>query len=545
MFRAALLSLLLLPVAGLAEESAQAPIPVGLTDSVEVRVVNVEAVVTDRDGVRVHGLGPDDFRLLVDGEEVPIDYFTEIRGGEALAGAAEGVETAPSVMPGEPLGTNFLIFVDEFFTVPADRRQVLRSLESELDLLGPADRVAVVAWNGRELEMLSTWTDSRAELERILALALERPSYGLQRLAEERQFLLTRNSALLQARRNSPFGSLQLEVDERFYADLLVGQLERASQAAAATLRGFGSPPGRRVMLLLGGSWPYEPVQYVAGSRFRPVVESGIADGREIFAPLAETANLLGYTLYPVDVPGLEAGTGIEASSRSPIVARVDAELGHNREREVHYTFETLARKTGGRALLNGSRGHAFAGAVDDTRSFYWLGFTPEWAGDDERHEIRVELARPDLRVRSRDGFSDLSRSTQLAMAVESAVLFGNPASLDPLEIRIGRAEKSGWGKVEVPLEITIPLDRITVLEGPDGYRASLEIHLAALDSGGAMADIPPIPFAFISEQAPAAGDSISFETRLKMRRADHDLVVAVYDRTGGRMLSGAAEVGL
>ena len=47
----------------------------------DVRVVNVEVVVTDRKGNRVQGLHPDDFSLLVDGEETSIDYFSEIAAG--------------------------------------------------------------------------------------------------------------------------------------------------------------------------------------------------------------------------------------------------------------------------------------------------------------------------------------------------------------------------------------------------------------------------------------------------------------------------------
>ena len=43
----------------------------------------VEAVVTDRQGNRVTGLKPGDFRLEVDGKAVPIEYFNEVRGGQA------------------------------------------------------------------------------------------------------------------------------------------------------------------------------------------------------------------------------------------------------------------------------------------------------------------------------------------------------------------------------------------------------------------------------------------------------------------------------
>ena len=50
---------------------------------IEVRVVNVEVVVTDRDGNRVSGLGPADFRLTVDGNtlknEERIDMKRRIR----------------------------------------------------------------------------------------------------------------------------------------------------------------------------------------------------------------------------------------------------------------------------------------------------------------------------------------------------------------------------------------------------------------------------------------------------------------------------------
>ena len=53
-------------------------------ESIDVRVVNVEAVVTDRSGKRVTGLKPGDFRLRVDGKELPIEYFTEVHDGNAL-----------------------------------------------------------------------------------------------------------------------------------------------------------------------------------------------------------------------------------------------------------------------------------------------------------------------------------------------------------------------------------------------------------------------------------------------------------------------------
>lgn len=74
--------------------------PPAFTEVIEVRVVEVEVVVTDAEGERVHGLERDDFRLLVSGREVPIEYFDERRGGETVAsapGSSPGVGSAPSI----------------------------------------------------------------------------------------------------------------------------------------------------------------------------------------------------------------------------------------------------------------------------------------------------------------------------------------------------------------------------------------------------------------------------------------------------------------
>ena len=42
------------------------------TEVIDVRVVNLEAVVIDKQGIRVQGLGPSDFQLTVDGKEVSL-----------------------------------------------------------------------------------------------------------------------------------------------------------------------------------------------------------------------------------------------------------------------------------------------------------------------------------------------------------------------------------------------------------------------------------------------------------------------------------------
>src|SRR4051794_41928171 len=64
-----------------------APVPETFSGSIDVRVVNVEAVVTDRGGRRVSGLTAKGFRLRGGGRGAPIDSFGEGGGGEGGAGS--------------------------------------------------------------------------------------------------------------------------------------------------------------------------------------------------------------------------------------------------------------------------------------------------------------------------------------------------------------------------------------------------------------------------------------------------------------------------
>ena len=170
--RTPILGLLLLAALTPAARGQEPPPAGAFGETVEVRVVNLEAVVTDKDGLPVTGLEPTDFLLKVDGQEVPIGYFTEVRGGAAVAAAppAEGAAQAPPGIPsleaGTPVGTSYLVYIDEYFGIARDRDVVIDRIVADLPRLGPEDRMAVVAYDGRGLNLITSWTCSTTALER-------------------------------------------------------------------------------------------------------------------------------------------------------------------------------------------------------------------------------------------------------------------------------------------------------------------------------------------------------------------------------------------
>ena len=61
----------------------QSPSQSAYGEEIDVRVVNVEVVVTDRRGERITRLSPSDFVLTVDGKPVGVEFFS---GSENLFG---------------------------------------------------------------------------------------------------------------------------------------------------------------------------------------------------------------------------------------------------------------------------------------------------------------------------------------------------------------------------------------------------------------------------------------------------------------------------
>ena len=548
--------LALLAATSLHAQESPGALPGAFGEVLDVRVVNLEVVVTDRDGVPIFGLGPDAFDLTIDGENVPIEYFSEVRAGVAGNAKEEGpgIPGLPDLTVGQPVGTSYLVFIDEFFSIARDRDRVMEAMKSDLPLLGPTDRMAIVAFNGSDLEMISTWSQSVPELERAIDAALERPTFGLQRLAEQRQFDYDRTLGALSAIRagevtTDRFLRTQLDPDERFYLERLTDQVSRSVTAGASTLRSFAEPPGRKVMLLLSGGWPFFPATFLGPDISPTVLSWELADGQALFRPLTDTANLIGYTLYPVDVPGFSD----LLTNDSTILRELQVESlgrtgvrGHDaflRQQEVHYTLSYLAEETGGAAFLDGARLDALSKAVSDTRSYYWIGFTPTREWDDKRHEIEVSLREKGFRVRSRRDFLDSSRQHEVAMALESTLLFGSPAGQGSLRLVLGEVKNKGRRKMEVPVKIVIPLDQITFLPSDQGEVAQIELMVAVRDESGRRADIPVVPLAFQAQRAGSSEAFGSYDFSLKLRRQRNDAVIAVVDIASGRILSASVEI--
>jgi VWFA-related protein len=524
-------------------------------EEIDVRVVNVEAVVTDHAGNRVGDLKPGDFRLKVDGREVPIGFFSEIREGQAASGpASEGTPPGP-VSAGEPVGTSYLVFIDDYFSTAIRRNEVLAAFKKDLSRLGPRDAMAVIEFDGARLKRLSGWTNSTAELGRVFDEEAARPAHGLERGTELRSFLGGQNLGDLATKDGDPQGLLTgpsdptdllggrmahtgLGLAQRAYGETLIEQLKTAVSAVISAMRGAGAPTGRKVMLLLSGGWPFSVQSFLEAGDAPGLPSHELKDGEEIYRPLTSTANLLGFTLYPVDVPGIETGAA-DATSFGPAQAGINL-----REQEDEGSLSFIAQETGGRALLNSARGEALTTAAADVSSYYWLGFTPTWERNDKRHKIEVTVVRPGLKVRSRNSFLDLSRQAEVSMRLESALLFGGLPGAVAMPIRLGTLVKNDKARtVEIPITLGLPVSILTVIEQNGKFRSHLELRAVAADKDGNRSGVPVTPVDLSSTKAPKPGGFVKYETRITLKGSASHLVVAIYDVASGKIATTETDI--
>ena len=483
-------------------QKPKAEIPV-IGETIDVRVVNVEAVVTNPSGQRVPGLSTADFRLLVDGREVPIEYFAEIAEGKSVQ-----ADKAP-VAAGETVGRNYLIYLDDSFSLANRRNDVLDKLERDLALLGPADRMALIAFDGARLSVLCPWTGDAKTLHDALAKARQRQALGAEMLAHQRKlqrdvdWIIDNDDSIDTGDSVRVGGPKVNESEEIFkaFSKRVSGeartQLGKSTEAATAALRGFETPQGRKVMLLLSGAW-------------------SLSVAARLYGPVVQAANQLGYTVYPVDASQSDAteNTGLDA----------------------------LARATGGRLLIPANNA-VFREAVADSGTYYWLGFTPAWKADDHGHSVTLEVRKPGLVVRTKSGFSDLSHQTEAAMKAESVLLFGGANDDRRLIVQLGEPKRDG-SAFEVPVTLGVPVEALALTPKGKGYQAVVPLAVSTEEEDGRRANLAGPRLEVRMAALPQAGTYARFQTVVRLRDPKQRLIFSVHDAVSGHSLWGQAQLG-
>ncbi|HVF88668.1 MAG TPA: VWA domain-containing protein [Blastocatellia bacterium] len=478
--------------------------------------VQMDVIVTDKSGRRINGLKSSDFEVMDEGKAQAVDFFTAIEGSRVTVadGRAAGTEGAAAT-GGRAAGTNSLAtpFEGRFITLVMDdlhlsTENLLRSRKVLTEYINAqtsaTDLMAVTATTGTLGSLQQFTTDKQrliAALNRISAMGgfsdrSRDPKFNMtaaeavridagdsavlnavkRRVVEDDPAMKTLagvasptqrpklGQTLPRAPSLSPEESTpdtsappndspqQSPVDSmiRAAAKSMVSQLAQAARASLRTLSNLfntmASLPGRKVVVLVTET-------LVTGSRTSEDLGTELNN-------IIDIARRSGVSVYALDAAGLRTNnttaserlTGRDLSARSQ---RLETSFS---DFENLGAARTLALGTGGDLIANtNDLGAGLQKAIEDSSTYYVLGFTPAVAPDNKFHRLDVKVkGKPDLVVRTRRGYLSINPETARGTETELVAALVSPIQRTdiPLEVVANVLPKGGEQSVITGLTV-------------------------------------------------------------------------------------------
>ncbi|MGH9139617.1 MAG: VWA domain-containing protein [Vicinamibacterales bacterium] len=368
------------------------------TFKVRVDFVEVDAVVTDRQGRLVRDLKKEDFQVLEDGKSQAITNFTLVdipidRDSRPLF-AASPIE--PDVKSNErPFdGRVYVMVVDDLHTRFGRSVRVKAAAKQFIERrLGANDLMAVVHTagpSGANQEFTSN--------KRLLLAAVDKTQGRKLDSATANKTNEYNNTRGIR-QQGDPLNDPE-DMERGFNARTTLDTLRNVADW-------FGSVRGRRkAILFVSEGIDYDIYDVIAANGSNHQSASTVIDATRDAIGAATRANV---AIYGIDPRGLTdlGDESIELGSFPD-----DTSLGvgqgslQNELRLSQDSLRTLSDETGGFAVVNKNDfATAFQRIVEDNSSYYVLAYYPPDPRPGRTHKIEVRLTRPGLTVRARKAY--------------------------------------------------------------------------------------------------------------------------------------------
>jgi VWFA-related protein len=538
------------PAAGQEPEPAQPETVVRVT----VGLVQVDAVVTDKQGRQVTNLTPADFVIREGGQERDITHVSYVRLAPPVAsGAATEPRPAPStgrepaLAPRVP-GRTITIVVDDLNVSYEGLARLRDALHQYIERrLSPGDRVAILRTGGG-VSVLEQFTSDAVRLH-AAADGLRYNYMGMAGLGgppaidtEGAQFGAgpgNRNPSGHQP------GEGQKKLESLRREMVAVGTLSTLRRI----VKGLAPFPGRKPVIVFSEGFKIDRHDGLT----EPYVRA-----------LTDEANRASVALYTINARGLEtdALTAADNLKNLDILEDADVSAGFPVARalerfDAEESLSYMADRTGGLMVKSSNDpGHGLDRVLADQEGYYLIGYTPpasffEKAGGRPRfHEIQVSVRRPGLHVRSRAGFygvpdavaaGSASRGARLAAALVS------PFTAPDLGLRLQALfvddEKTG-----PTLRAMLRIDGrdLTFVERPGGgWNVVLDVAAVTFGADGTTVDRKDQTFNISTQTAerPGANTAFYYTVDLPVTKPGLWLFRVVVQDTATERLGAAGEM--
>ncbi|HEX3068767.1 MAG TPA: VWA domain-containing protein [Thermoanaerobaculia bacterium] len=522
-----------------------------LVESIDVRVVSVDVVVTDRAGNAVPNLTKDDFEILEENRPQTITNFAELRGDPATAVTTPNAPPAAGVAP--PRTRSFLIFVDNGSIQPQMRKPLVDSLERFVDQLRPSDVVSVVGW-GRGIHIVAPLTSDKGTLrmaiERLVTMALPATVHNdLSRV--QRQCTKSLNMALT-GRMQMTAAYIECIAEARRETSAAANDARQVLQGIDIALAMIADAPGKRSLIVAGAQMPRNPgaaiyawanqlfTPYLSGfnaPRERPEVRE--MEQQELAGQVARRASERGVTLYML---ASTSPAGMNDSSSPDYTPDMGVAFLHQRDTED--SFSEMASQTGGFMAGRSQLQRALQAIDRETSSYYSLGYHPagEWRGP---RAIAVRMKNKEYAARTRRTVSPRDAGETMRDRVIANVFRTPEETKWKIAVRAGKPQRAGRGTFTVPIEVRMA-PTITLLSQGNDVAGGFEVFISVGNESGALSDmfrhVQGVRMPKVDEAAFRA-TPIVFTASLTVRGGENLLSVGVMDQVTNTAGFARAEI--
>jgi VWFA-related protein len=517
-----------------------------LAETIEVRVTNVDVVVTDKAGKPVTGLTKADFEILENGKPQDITNLYEINEATMANAREGGAAAAAEAIPPEVSQRRILIFVDNYSIHPFARNAAFAALEKSLDaLMRPGDQGMLVFWNGRQELMLPS-TSNRDELLAGFRQAVKTSSNGAS-IEQMRQQIIEHATQMISDARTPAQNKISMPEafdiatkEAQNFAEIQWAAEQGMIESVTRTLRTMGGLEGKKAMIFLGAELSEVP----ALDLFQQIDSMFSLDLKEIkpavmrehnrnigeqLRKLARDANANGVTMYLVDTANRLRGGDTTTHLMAP-------EAQYAAETSTSMAMSLVANITGGLAVAGGKTFEKALGTiVNDLSSYYSLGYrSPEGEGT---RKVVVKVKNPAYHVRSRGTYLAKKGSEALEDKVIANAFHPSVRSDFPVSVVADAPQPAENGRYKVKLTVTMP-STLTLIPQDDSLKGEFAVYFATGTQEGGMSDVTkavqPMTFPGNSRDAIAAQKVFTYTATLLVQPGEQYVSVAVADTLAG-----------
>ena len=500
-----------------------APKPVPYLESIEVTVNNVDVIVTDRAGNRVHGLEKSDFEILENNVAQTISNFSEYRGAERAPVAT----TAPEALP---QSRKFVMLFDDLSLHPATAGEFRKRTDALVSsAMQPGDELMILTPTSKTAKVALPFTSDKRAIHNAIESVMRQSGFRADtRLIQERLFYEREVQQATYSARRAGAQAYSRGVSRRVKETL--GHLQGVVAAMAEV-------PGKKSVIFVTQSLPVEP-GFEAFDLDQPP-PGAWSRLTAYLADVARTASTNGVTVYclqPDVYTGSAIGMDVEDRGRGPRGGvRVSNVAPITDIQGTQKAFEILSDTTGGKWWRGGAGiGPLFRQISEDVTDYYSIGYRAASEEPDRTRSIAVRVRNhPEYDVRARRAVVRKSAPNEMRDMVIARLL--DDRSIDELGVRVsvGKTERERTGSLLVPVDLKIPLSKLTFLRDGDVYRASFRVHYAAESSAP---DFAPGEGREQTVEVPAAdiahlgGKFYTYTTNLRVLPGEVKVSVGVLD---------------